>query len=52
MTYAATWNSPWYIVCSSYEKYYDNLTKTYFSARWLVRAVLQNRDIRVPTAVL
>ena len=39
------------MVCSSYNKYYDNLTKTYFSARWFVRAYLQNRDFRVPTEV-
>ena len=26
--------------CSSYDKYYDNLTKIYFSACWLVRADL------------
>ena len=39
-------------VCSSYDKYYDNLTKLYFSARSLVRADLQNRDTRrVPTEV-
>ena len=28
-------------------KYYDNFTKIYFSTRWLVRAVIQNRDTRV-----
>ena len=35
----------------AYDKSYDNLTKIYFSARWLVRTVLQNRDTRVPTEV-
>ena len=33
----------------SYNKYYDNFTQIYFSTRWLVRAVIQNRDARVPT---
>ena len=48
-------NSPGYpslTVCSSYDKYYDNLTKLYFSARSLLSADLQNRDTRlVPTEV-
>ena len=41
------------MVCSeSYDKYYDNLTKIHFSARWLVRADLQTQDThRVPTEV-
>ena len=50
----ATRNSPRYpslAVCSSYDKYYDNLTKVCFSACWLVRADLQNRDTCVPTEV-
>ena len=33
-------------IIASYDKYYDNLTKIYFSARWLVRADLQTRDTR------
>ena len=46
----ATRNSPRYpslAVCSSYDKYYDNLTKIYFSARWLVGA-----DTRIPGRIL
>ena len=39
------------VVCSSYDKYYDNLTEIYFSADWLVRADLQNRDTRVLSEV-
>ena len=35
----------------SYDKYYDNFNKIYFSARWLMRAVIQNRDTCVPTEV-
>ena len=35
----------------SYDKYYDNSNKIYFSARWLMRAVIQNRDTCVPTEV-
>ena len=35
----------------SCDKYYDNFTKLYFSARWLVRAVIQNRDTRFLTEV-
>ena len=31
------------------DKYYDNFTKIYFYARWLMRTVIQNRDTRVPT---
>ena len=48
----ATRNSPGYptyTVCSSYDKYYDNL-KIYIC--WLVIADLQNRDTRrVPNEV-
>ena len=32
------------VVCSSYDKYHDNLTKMYFSVHWLVKADLQNWD--------
>ena len=35
----------------SYNKCYDNFTKIYFSARCLVRAVIQNRDTCVTTGV-
>ena len=35
----------------SYDKYYDNLTKICFSARWLVRADIQNCIICVLTEV-
>ena len=44
-------NSPGSVSKLSYDKYYDNFTKIYFSARWLVRAVIQNRDTCVPTEV-
>ena len=52
----ATQNSaghPWKLnslfILHMYDKYYnDNLTKIYFSARWLVRADLQNQDIYSP----
>ena len=45
-------DSPGYPSCAgrlSYDEYYDNLTKIYFSARWLARAELQKKDIRVLT---
>ena len=35
----------------SYDKNYDNFTKICFSARLLVRAVIQNRNTRFPTEV-
>ena len=47
----ATRNSPGYPSLISYDKYCENFTKIYFSARWLVRAVIQNRDTHVPTEV-
>ena len=50
-----TWNSPGYpteLNVSSFDKYYVSLTIIYFSARWLVRADLQNRGTHhVPTEV-
>ena len=42
---------PNYAVCSFYKKYCDNLTNMYFSARWLVRANVHNRDTLVPAEV-
>ena len=46
----ATRNSPKQSTLS-YDKYCANFTKIYFSARWLVRSVIQNRDTHVPTEV-
>ena len=42
---------PNYTVCSSFKKYCDNLTKMYFSARWLVRADVHNGDTLIPAEV-
>ena len=47
----ATRNSPEYPSLISYDKYCENFTKIYFSARWLVRAVIQNQNTHVPTEV-
>ena len=42
---------PNYAVCSSCNRHFDNLTKIYFSARWLVRADVHNRDTLVPAEI-
>ena len=42
-----TWISQLSALFILWQIHYDNLTKIYFSARWLVRANLQNRDMFV-----